>query len=108
MQLILKQGSFDQFSVNNKKRTRKRLKKYDIKTSFRGTNTDTLKTTTPYMFSLIYRTWSELVFLLIARCSVTCFSAEQKNKDIFAAEVLHRQISFLPTDRPVQTFIAVT
>jgi len=42
------------------------------------------------------------------RFSFTCFSAEQKDEDIFTAEALHRKISLLPSDRPVQTFVAVT
>lgn len=39
---------------------------------------------------------------------VTCFRAEQKHKDIHVAEVFHREISLLPTDGPIKTFIAVT
>lgn len=40
--------------------------------------------------------------------SVTCFSAEQKDKDVHAAEVLHREVSFLPSDRPVEALITET
>ena len=48
------------------------------------------------------------VLLTRVYSSVTCFSAEEEDKYFIVAKVLHCQISFFPSDRPIQTFIAVT